>query len=148
MAEPEMSLVSSTMSNRFVDIGDRSGPPQPPVAWPGGREGAASQCFTIFARLMDRRQETSPLARQALKGRLKHSAKQVFDAIVESDSKLGRVVVSLLEEQWDSILADELLVLCDGAQYRESVPLMEIALVATKQVSSSAESGNPTGQAP
>lgn len=133
MTGPEMSLVSSTISNRIVDIRDQSGPPQPPVAWPEGREGAAKQTFTILARILDR-QEIGPLARQALEGRLKHSAKQVFDAIVESGGKLSGVVVSLLKERWSPDIADELLVLCDDAHYSESVPLMEIALVATRQV--------------
>jgi len=59
----------------------------------------------ILARLMDRGQEVGQLARRALEGRLKHSAKQVLAAIVESSGKRGRVVVSLLEDRWDPVLA-------------------------------------------
>lgn len=95
----------------------------PPSFLPDGRMSA----LTVLSRLALRRPEARGWLAGALDGRLSELAEAGLEAAVETGGPIGSVLAELIKEQAGPRLAERLMLRCEERDYRESVPLLEIA---------------------
>ena len=120
---------SLTISSRIV----RAGEPRPEPLQGELRELAVST-LTQLARLVSRRASTGKLLEASIRGRLERLADIAFEVVIETGSPIARAMTDLLAERWLPVLADQLMNLCGEKRFRDSYPLMDLAVEATRQV--------------
>ncbi len=91
------------------------------------------QALTVLSRLASRRPEAREWLARAFEGRLAELSEEALDVAVETGGPIGQVLAALVGDQADPNLAERLMLRCDERDFRESVPLREVAEVATRR---------------
>lgn len=89
--------------------------------------------LTILSRLALREPRAQEWLAQALVGRLNELAETAFAVAAETGGPISRVLAELVSERAQPELAERLMRHCDERNFRESVPLLEVAEAATRR---------------
>ncbi len=90
--------------------------------------------LTVLARLAQSRPEAEAWLLAALVGRLEQLAEVALQVAVETGDPAGLVIARALEKEDRLPVAELLMKNCDESAFRSSVPLRELAVVATERV--------------
>ena len=95
---------------------------------------ASQVALTQLTRLAQRRPDTAGMLEKALAGRLQGVSQDALWVAVETGDPIGRVLAWQLEAHATPDLLETIVGQCDRLRFRSSVPLREVALVATRKV--------------
>jgi hypothetical protein len=89
--------------------------------------------LTQLTRLAQRRPETEKWIAEALRGRLEPLAKTALEVAVETGDPIGVVLARELVDCQSAAIVILVRDLCEEEDYSSSIPLREVAQVATKR---------------
>jgi tetratricopeptide (TPR) repeat protein len=89
--------------------------------------------LTVLCRLAERQPHTEEWLARALTGRLNQLAETAFEVTAETGGPISRVLAELVSERARPKLAERLMRRCNERDFRESVPLLEVAEAATRR---------------
>jgi tetratricopeptide (TPR) repeat protein len=99
----------------------------------GGSDAEATATLTVLTRLAQRQSELGRWLKAAFQGRLERLAELALEVAVETGDPIGMILAEELKGEVPVEVVLRLENLCNDERYLHSVPLMEVAHIATER---------------